>query len=140
MPKRLRRLTIVEGSLVDRPANPGARIMLFKRDGEVEKARGSMNFDEAMADQKAEELLDRTITAVCQNISALRQSLDSIVKGEDETDKSGKMRQSIEQFFAAMEKDVPQIAEKRRQSEGLEEVVRESVRKLLLEHLGSTTG
>ena len=140
MPKRLRSLTILEGSLVDAPANPGARIMLFKRDGEVAKARGAMNFDEAMADQKATELLDRAMTAVYQNIWALRLSLESIVEDEDEKDKAGKMRQSIEQFLAALEKDVPQIAEKRRQSEGLEEVVREGVRKLLLEHLGSTTG
>lgn len=32
MPKILRRLRILEGSLVDHPANPGARVLLFKRD------------------------------------------------------------------------------------------------------------
>jgi hypothetical protein len=33
MPKRITRLRIDEASLVDRPANVGARVVLFKRAG-----------------------------------------------------------------------------------------------------------
>jgi hypothetical protein len=46
--RRIRRLVITEGSLVDRPANPGCAVLLFKN-REREKGRPAMDVQKILA-------------------------------------------------------------------------------------------
>ena len=83
MPKKLRRLRIEEGSLVDRPANPGARVMLWKRhdhdDNTPTEAEMPTKRDDL--EERVEELGDQ-IGALTKANADLTEALKAAQKGD----------------------------------------------------------
>ena len=95
MPKKLRDLTLSEISLVDNPANPGARVVLAKRADPF--AKEAQTFDEARDTSERRE-------AWWRMTAALQDSLGSILHDEDLTpeQRAEQMSQSVDQFRDAM--------------------------------------
>lgn len=116
---------ITNVDLVDRPANPGARIMLFKRDNSADEPRGLLQriakklgltdedigksddqaetFDEAFSEESARRALDE----MWMYTAAFQDSVRSIICDVAITDKQGMISGSLDQFTAAVLAAVP---------------------------------
>lgn len=86
MPKKLTRLRINEGSLVDRPANPGASVLLWKRHEPNEETPDTTEDDQMTTkhddlDGRVEELEDQ-IGALTKANADLTEQLKKVAKGE----------------------------------------------------------
>lgn len=129
---KLRNPDITNVDLVDRPANQGAKVMLFKRDGdepippekdessnlfriiakklgitkeEIEKSGEEVaeTFDEALT----EKLSYRVTEDMWEYTSALQDSIRSIIQDPEATDKVSLINASLGQFTSAMMAVVP---------------------------------
>lgn len=131
-PRRRRRLTslrIREVSLVDRPANPGARVALWKRDGGAppQPQEDTMSDDEKSALEAAEATiadLTRTVSEQAEEIARLRKERDEAVAaadaargetGDEPTDEIAKamatLPAALRERFAATEKLARRLAD-----------------------------
>lgn len=137
MPRRLTALSVDWGSLVDNPANKGARVALFKRDDSVESTRtrlakwlsvGStranavdqlaavakmhgepMTFGDVREAAANEKVLDE----VMQWTFGFRRSVESILSADpDDTDesKSDLLERTLDEFVTALRGAVPRWA------------------------------
>lgn len=137
MPTKLQELEIDEGSLVDSPANKGARVVLFKREGEmpdpvliakrdmrpflanVAKALNlapeqvdkmeeeARTFTQVVADRAADRKMRDVYEQLWQHVYALEESLCSILRDDKIIDKTTAMRTSMVQFAALTEQAIP---------------------------------
>jgi hypothetical protein len=92
--KLLRRLRILEGSLVDRPANPGARVLLFKRDDVLlgsEMAKGDVFM--AQLDEETKQLFEE----LQSQLGDLTASNDKLTKARVEAEEEAeKLRKDLD--------------------------------------------
>jgi hypothetical protein len=103
--QRLTKLRLDEISLVDVPANPGAEILIAKRD-----EAQAMTFDEALRDTTARERMWRAMEGFNDALSALRRSVETIIEDPGVTDKAAAIRDSAEQFHARLNDMAPGLA------------------------------
>lgn len=107
MPKKIRQLKVLEGSLVDNPANPGARVLLYKNADDL--AKDAKTFNETVEEQNAEDLVDEAMRGIHRSIWALRQSITSIMSDDEVDDRPALINQSVDQFRAAMAASLGQL-------------------------------
>lgn len=87
----LTNLVIDEISLVDRPANPGAQVVLFKRDDAGVEKDGGKTFDQIEAQRVV-------LDSYYRLTETLRASIVSILGDEGIKDKGGKIKETVDQF------------------------------------------
>jgi len=125
MPKKpiLRRnLDLSEVSLVTRGANPEASVVLMKMDTGLTSAdldrlvdvfakaeESPETFAEALDDMLAERETWRAMDGIYDMVSALRETIESIVTS-DSTDKAALIGAAVQEFGAAVEGKVPELA------------------------------
>jgi hypothetical protein len=125
MATRLKGLRIRELSLVDEPANKGARVSIFKRDPvqQIVKSVIAMantaapgtakSFEQLLSENEAQRRQWEAQEELYPVFDALRESLRSIAAdaGMDMTAKAVAIRVSIEQFVAAVTEKLPDVEE-----------------------------
>ncbi len=97
----LKDMNISEVSLVGRGANEGAQVSLFKSDASIETL-AKKSFNEVLSDMELAEELSRMIELFYEFSSALRGSLSSIIRDPSIAEKKTAIRESLNQFMAAM--------------------------------------
>jgi hypothetical protein len=119
MANLLSKLRITEVSSVDRGAGEGVKVMLMKREGDavpgkrnpISKLLRKMGFlaDPDKDAKTLEEALNEQSfwDQYYKATSALQESLCSILKDEDATDKEGMINESLKQFSDYIEKIIP---------------------------------
>lgn len=107
-----RKLKITETALVDKGANQGAHLVMFKR-GDVQEEDVS---DEAISKQSdrfrqalAREQFDEAREMMGRMFDALKSAIMDAVFMPEITDKAGEIRGALEDFSAAMESVVPSL-------------------------------
>lgn len=122
MTNKLTRLKLNEISLVDKGANPGAHVLLMKRHTEPTEAdldrlievfakaeESPETFADALDDMIAEQDTWRAMDGIYDLVSALRETIESIVSG-DADDKAGLVSTAVQDFGAAVEGKAPELA------------------------------
>jgi len=120
----LSELKIRKTDLVDAGANPGANVVLFKRDGEdaaawiaepLRKAdeAEAASFDEALAETEGRAEAWRVLDQVYPLMEALGKSIGSIFEAESGTTRKSKLKESIGQFVKEVGDRLGQIAKAR---------------------------
>lgn len=107
MPKLLRRLRILEGSLVDRPANPHAKVLLFKRDVLLGSEQGKGESFMPQLDDDTKKLFEE----MQEQLGDLTASNDKLTKKATEAEtEAAKLRKEIDDLRKAkggMQSDEP---------------------------------
>jgi hypothetical protein len=133
-PTILRKLRIGELSLVDRPANPGAEVLLWKRDGEppadpavaayratfdkaaaayrdlLAKGAGADAFDAALGAREAMEAVQAFNSAVWEVLDALGSAVCRISEDDGVADKAGAIKEAVDAALAALPAQVAEEA------------------------------
>lgn len=123
MKNLLRGLKLNELSLVDRGANKGARVTLFKRDPIdpeplVEVCKGlfdddaSDSFREALADELKRQRVMEVNDKLFPLFEALRESIMTSAAELSGEDRDAKVRENVEEFLSAMRGKMNALAEK----------------------------
>lgn len=129
LPAKLRAIKLDELSLVDKPANPHARVTLFKRghsDDRTSKdyvdtsapvltARevSALSFDEVLAEEQAREAAMQVKDNIYSRWWSLQRSFETIAEDEDVSpaDKVTDMQRSLQQFIASLEEQSKVVAD-----------------------------
>lgn len=125
MATRLKGLKIRELSLVDQPANKGARVSIFKRSPVADIVKGlvamaasaapgtSKSFEQLLAENEAQRRNWEAQEELYPVFDALRESLRSIVADQsiDMRAKQVAIRTSVEQFVQAVAEKLPDVEE-----------------------------
>lgn len=129
MPKQLHNLQLHEVSLVDRPANPGARIVLFKRDQDmasleavvesgpdgvwflkfIDLVKDARSFSETLEAFEAREEAFGVIDKAFTLASVLAESVQSILDDPEATNKRSLIARSVKQFRSAVTDLIPNL-------------------------------
>lgn len=103
-PKILRRLRILEGSLVDRPANPGAAVLLFKREDELlGSITGTGEHDMPQLDAETKALFEE----MQEQLGDLTAKNDALTKRAAEADEA---KTALEKDLDKLKKAKPGVA------------------------------
>lgn len=108
---RLTKMVISEVSLVDRPANPGARVLFAKRDD------APMMFNDALDEQANERARWKVMEELWEAYDALRASIDSIAADAETAERSAKISETVDQFKVRVDQIAPRFAELRKAAE-----------------------
>ena len=115
MPRRLRRIRLHEVSLVDRPANPGAKIVLAKSQSRVPglvaevMLKAARSFKDILEEQEAREAAWEVERQLWPMFDALSESLGSIMADSEITDKVDRIRETTTQFLDACRERFPKV-------------------------------
>ena len=113
MPTELKQLRISRVSLVDKGANPGARIVLWKRDeprwftdiaGPLLKMEDMepVTFDQALAESESYAKTWEMMDAIHPLMESLRSSVRSIFEHSKGDERKAKLGESVKQFLTEM--------------------------------------
>lgn len=135
MPKNLIDLVLQEVSLVDNPANQGARVMLFKRDeeGQDDPDDGEQNMPDDNTKDATE--LQKSIDALEKNVEELTTKLEGAAKRADAADqkvvefeKVGDKADENEDIFKGLN---PEVRERLEKAEKTAETSRTQMAKMI---------
>ncbi len=101
---RLSKLKLDEISLVDSPANKGARVLIAKREEEAK------TFTEALAETEHREKIWRAIEGMHGIFGALQASVRSILEDDAVQDKKAAIEESVGQFQARLNQMLPSLS------------------------------
>lgn len=146
MATELRKLRINRVSLVDKGANPGAHVVLFKRSGDVDTCIRKMQdmtgeepaatFDENISEMEGYQKADEAMSELWPATDTLRHTIMGIFEKSKGDERKGLLKEAIAQYLAHCKEKLAEIA-KRDPAEKEDEYVMDAELKKQLDALAA---